>query len=186
MRSGAADKRYSLAIIRALMTLLINSIITVLALFSSLALADDLPQKSRPDLLSALDGHWVMIGDVRGKPVKYTLSAAPILQGKYSELQMKDVNIPAKYEAKVIIGSSQDGGSLIVHWIDSFGASYSVPHGIGQVLGDTIEFSFSYSGGKFRDVLRKNNTTNSWSLKIEAEQKDGTWQHFAQYEITKE
>lgn len=163
-----------------------GSIIITLALSTGAVLADDLPQNARPDLLRALDGQWMMVGDVRGKPVKYTLHVTPILQGKYSELHMKDVNIPARYEAKVTIGASQDGGSLIVHWIDSFGASYSVPHGTGRVTEDAIEFSFPYSGGKFRDVLRKNTTTNSWSLKIEAEQKDGSWQHFAQYNITKE
>ena len=73
-----------------------------------------------------------------------------------------------------------------MHWMDSFGASSSVPHGIGRVTKDTIEFSFAYSSGKYRDVLRKNSAANVWSLKIEAEQKDGTWQHFAQYDITKE
>lgn len=168
------------------MKMRILSAITTLAFSAGIALANDLSQDARPELLRSLDGHWVMIGDVRGKPVKYTLNVAPILMGKYSELHMKDVNVPAKYEAKVIIGPSQDGDSLIVHWLDSFGASYSVPHGTGQTSKNAIEFSLPYSGGKFRDVLSKDNTKNSWSLNIEAEQKDGTWKHFAQYEITRE
>ena len=164
----------------------IISTIATLAFSTGIALGNDLPQDTRPELLRSLDGHWAMIGDVRGKPVRYTLNVAPILQGKYSELHMKDVNIPAKYEAKVIIGPSEDGASLVVHWLDSFGASYSVPHGTGFTSKNVIEFSFPYSAGKFRDVLSKDTAKNSWSLKIEAEQKDGTWKHFAQYDITPE
>lgn len=150
----------------------------------------DAPKESlpdgRPELLRSLDGRWTMVGDVRGKPVRYVLNVSPILQGKYSELHMKDIGTPARYEAKVIIGTANDSATLIVHWLDSFGAAYSIPHGEGKMTETALEFSFSYSGGKFRDVLRRDAVTNTWTLKIESEQKDGSWKHFAHYTIVQE
>lgn len=54
------------------------------------------PADTRPAILRQLDGNWTMSGDVRGKPVTYKMVAAPALQGTFTELRMKDVQVPAQ------------------------------------------------------------------------------------------
>ena len=140
------------------------------------------PAAVRSPLLAALDGRWRMVGDVMGKPVQYDLQAGPTLQGTFTELHMNDVQVPSKYEARVFIGVDRDG-QVIAHWLDSFGAKASVPHGTGTVTGDTLVFNIPYPRGQFRDTLVYQRDTDTWTLAIEAARPDGTWQHFARYDI---
>lgn len=138
---------------------------------------------ARPGILRQLDGNWVMVGDVRGKPVTYTMVAAPALLGAFTEVRMKDVQVPARYEAVVFIGHDASTNEVIVHWMDSFGARYSIPHASGKLDGESIEFVFPYPGGKFRNTWRRDSSAATWQIAIEAAQPDGSWKHFARYEV---
>ncbi len=137
----------------------------------------------RPALLQALDGQWVMTGDVLGKPVTYDMVAAPTLRDTFTELHMKDVQVPSEYEARVFIGVDPDSQTVIAHWLDNFGAKYSIPHGTGQLSVNTIQFTIHYDDGPFRDTLTFHPEARSWSFVIEASQPDGSWKHFARYEM---
>ena len=138
---------------------------------------------ARPEILKALDGNWIMSGDVMGKPVTYTMAAAPTLHGTFTEMHMRDVQVPSEYEARVFIGYDPSSKSVISHWMDSFGPAYSIPHATGHITGNTIEFTFPYKGGPFRDTLTYRAEKESWEFIIEASQPDGSWEHFARYEI---
>lgn len=140
---------------------------------------------TRPAVLKALDGNWQMRGDVRGKPVTYTLTAHPTLQASFTELHMKDVHTPPEYEARVLIGVDAGSGGLIVHWLDSFGAQYSVPHATGTIKGNTLEFTFPYARAPFRDTFTYHPESRSWQFTLEAQQADGSWGHFAGYQVVK-
>jgi hypothetical protein len=70
-----------------------------------------------------------------------------------------------------------------VHWLDSFGAEYSVPYGTGAIKGNAIVFNIPYPSGQFRDTLTYQPAQQAWTLLIEAAKPDGSWGHFAQYEI---
>lgn len=70
---------------------------------------------ARPELLKALDGHWVMSGDVMGKPVTYTMVAGPTLHGTFTEMHMVDVQVPSEYEARVFIGYDPSSKTVIAH-----------------------------------------------------------------------
>lgn len=137
---------------------------------------------ARPTLLTSLDGHWTMVGDVMGKPVQYDMEAFPTLQGAFTEIHMNDVEVPSQYEARVFIGVTKDG-KVIVHWLDSFGAKYSIPHGTGAIDGNTITFKIPYPSGTMRDTLTYQPTKDTWSLVIQGAKPDGSWQHFAKYTI---
>lgn len=141
------------------------------------------PADARPWILRQLDGNWLMVGDVRGKPVSYTMVAAPALQGAFTEVRMKDVQVPAQYEAVVFIGHDAGTDEVIVHWMDSFGARYSIPHASGKLDGESIEFIFPYPGGKFRNTWRRLASGATWQIAIDAAQPDGSWKHFARYEV---
>lgn len=141
------------------------------------------PADTRPEILRQLDGNWTMSGDVRGKPVTYRMVAAPALQATFTELRMKDVQVPAQYEATVFIGYDAASKNVIAHWMDSFGARYSIPHGTGQIDGNVVQFTFPYASGQFRNTWRFDGATSSWQFALEAAQPDGTWKHFARYEV---
>lgn len=138
---------------------------------------------TRPDILKALDGRWTMTGDVMGKPVTYAMTASSVLESTFTEFHMSDVQVPSEYEARVFLGHDSDSGAIIVHWMDSFGAKYSVPHGMGKIVGNSIRFTIPYATGTFRDTLTYDPADRSWMLSIEAANPDETWKHFASYEL---
>lgn len=153
---------------------------------TTLVCADEHPTiPERQPLLQALDGQWLMSGDVMGKAVKYSLQAGPILQGAFTELHMDDVQRPSEYEARVVLGYDEESKTLIAHWMDSFGARYSIPHGTGHIADNSIQFTIPYEGGSFRDTLTYNPATKTWLFVIEAAKPDGSWQHFARYTISR-
>lgn len=141
---------------------------------------------ARPGLLKALDGRWVMQGDVQGEPVTYALEVGPRLQCAFTELHMRDVAVPSQYEARVYVAADAADASVIVHWLDSFGGRASIPHGVGRIDGRTIEFTVPYPGEPFRDVLTLDAAAGTWTFVIEAGQPDGTWRHFARYTLRRE
>ncbi|GGC65772.1 DUF1579 family protein [Undibacterium terreum] len=138
---------------------------------------------TRPEIVKALDGNWIMTGDVMGKPVTYNMRAEATLQNTFTEMHMKDVQVPAKYEARVFLGYDKESQTVIAHWMDSFGGKYSVPHASGHINGNTIQFIFPYASGPFRDTLTYSPEATSWVFEIEASKPDGTWKHFARYDI---
>ena len=136
-------------------------------------------------LLDRLVGHWRMTGTVRGKPVSYTMDASRVLQRRFVELHMLDVNRPPAYEARVFIGGDLTGGGFIVHWLDNFGATYSIPHAVGRVRGDTLQFTFDYADGPFRDTFVYDFQADRWHFLLESGDSTGTWKTFADYQVTR-
>ena len=141
----------------------------------------NIPERSAA--LKALDGNWVMSGDVMCKPVTYRMVAGPTLQGAFTELHMTDVQVPSQYEARVFIGYDTDSKTVVAHWMDSFGAKYSIPHGTGRITGNTVQFTIPYESGSFRDTFTYNPASKTWLFVLEAAQMDGTWKHFARYDV---
>jgi hypothetical protein len=134
-------------------------------------------------LLSNLVGQWQMRGTVRGQPVEYRLDATRVLQGRFVELHMEDVNRPPAYEARVFIGVDSAGGRYIAHWLDGFGAGFSIPHAVGEQRGDTVLLTFPYAAGPFRDTFVYDRRNRSWYFLLESADSSGGWQLFAEYQV---
>ena len=137
--------------------------------------------ENRPTILQKLDGKWVVTGDVMGKPVQYNVIMAPALQGQFTEISMNDVQVPSQYEARIFIGYDIESEQIIAHWLDNFGAQYSIPHGTGSISENTIEFIVPYTDSSFRDKFEYHPENDTWTLEITAQQPDGIWKHFARY-----
>jgi iron(III)-enterobactin esterase len=135
-------------------------------------------------LLDELVGEWRMVGQVRGQAVTYDVIARRILNGRFVELHMKDVARPAQYEALVVIGEDTLPRRVVVHWLDSFGAAFSIPHGEGTITGDTVQFEIPYRDGPFRDTFVFRRSERSWAFRLEASDPKGGWKLFAEYEVT--
>jgi hypothetical protein len=134
-------------------------------------------------LLDRLLGQWHMTGSVRGEPARYALEATRVLQRCFVELHMEDVNRPPAYEARVFIGVDSAAGQYIVHWLDRFGAAFSIPHGTGEARGDTIQFTVPYATGAFRDTFVYDRRTDAWDFRLEAADSAGGWRLFARYDV---
>lgn len=96
---------------------------------------------------------------------------------------MQDVQVPAKYAADVYIGYDYTTKTVIVHWMDSFGAKFSIPHGTGELKENTLQFTFPYEGGNFRDTFTFDPEAGCWTFVLESQQSDGSWKHFAKYKV---
>lgn len=136
---------------------------------------------NRPATLKKLDGNWVATGDVMGKPVQYNVVTIPALQEQFTEISMNDVQSPSQYEARIFIGFDSNSNQVIAHWMDSFGAQYSIPHGTGSISENTIDFVVPYPDSSFRDRFVYYPENDTWILEITAQQADGSWKHFAKY-----
>jgi hypothetical protein len=143
--------------------------------------AQDLQPPPIDSLLQHLVGHWTMRGNVRGAPVTYDLVASRVLGNDYVELRMTDVARPPRYEARVFIGEDTVANRVIVHWLDSFGAAYSIPPGTGTVTADTVQFKIPYPGNPFRDTFVFLRSEGHWYIRLESSDRHGGWKVFAEY-----
>ena len=134
-------------------------------------------------LLEHVVGHWTMSGTVRGRPAEYTLDATRVLQGRFVELRMQDVHVPPAYEARVFIGVDSAGSRYIAHWLDNFGAAYSIPPATGVARGDTLILRFPYPDGAFRDTFAYDRRQDAWHFRLDAADSTGTWRLFADYRV---
>jgi hypothetical protein len=134
-------------------------------------------------LLGHLVGQWQMTGTVRGHPARYTLDAMRVLQGSFVELHMVDMSQPPAYEALVFIGVDRASGQYIAHWLDRFGAAYSIPHARGSARDDTLWLDFPYPSGAFRDMFVYDPGTDGWYFRLQAADSTGEWGLFAEYQV---
>lgn len=164
----------------------LSSAVAALLLIGSAAdfvfAADAVPGHAEA-LLARLVGRWTMKGTVRGEPVTNTLTATRTLQGRFVELHMLDAQRPPGYEARVFVGVDPANGRLIAHWMDSFGAAYSVPTATGEARGDTLELLFPYPDGAFRDRFVHDRSRGTWDFHLEAADSTGAWSTFARYAV---
>lgn len=159
--------------------------LAALLLSATLASAQDgtPPHAPTDSMLERLVGTWMMFGQVQGDSVTYRLTVQRQLQGRFVSLHMVDVAEPPQYEARVTIGADTTPKRIIVHWLDSFGAAYSVPAGYGTAQGDSLVFTIAYPGSTFRNVITAN-TDSTWRQTIDAQTPQG-WTNFASYRLVR-
>lgn len=136
-------------------------------------------------LLQHLIGRWSMTGTIRGKPVTYTLVVTPTLRRHYVELHMTDAATPSTYEARVFIGPDTLPGHYLAHWLDAFGAAYSVPTATGEAHSDTLTLDFPYSTGAFHDTFAYDSVHDAWSVRLDKADGHGGSTVFGDYHATR-
>ncbi len=136
----------------------------------------------RIPLFERLIGQWTMTGAVRGQPVTYRLDATWVLQRRFVQLHMVDAeHTPPQYEARVFIGPDTLPGRILGHWLDIFGAAYSVPPATGLVSDDSLTLDFPYPSGGFHDTFVYDAATDTWTIRLDAADGGGGWKRFAEY-----
>lgn len=135
-----------------------------------------------PLLVGIVSSCLTLTGTVGSRHVTYRLEAAWVLQHRFLELHMRDVaNTPPKYEARVFIGPDTLPGRVLAHWLDSFGAVYSVPPATGRVAGDSLTLDFPYPEGAFHDTFVYDSHSETWTIHLDAADGAGGWKRFAEY-----
>jgi hypothetical protein len=161
-----------------------GAVLLIVALcWAAPAAAQEATLAGMDSLLERLVGNWEMAGEVRGHPAIYHLEARRVLRGRFVELHMVDVATPPQYEARVFVGVDSAGSRYVVHWLDNFGAAYSIPHAVGHATGDTIQFTFAYADGPFRDTFAYDRQHDRWNFLLESGDSTGAWRLFADYDV---
>jgi hypothetical protein len=136
-------------------------------------------------LLDRLVGRWTVRGVVGSQPAQYQMDGTWTLQHRYVELHMQDVkHRPPEYEARVFIGADTVPGHVLAHWMDIFGAAYSVPPATGLVHGDSLLLDFPYPTGTFHDSFVLDRAHKTWKIRLDAADGKGGWKRFAEYQAT--
>jgi hypothetical protein len=136
--------------------------------------------------LSELVGDWVMTGSLGTQPLRYTASGRRVLDGAFIELHMVDTGTPPGYEAEVFLGFDRKANDYIAHWLDRFGAAGARVVGRGKRHAERLVLIFPYAEGAFRDTLTWRAASQSWFLRLESQDKNGTWSDFATYTLTRD
>jgi len=161
-------------------------LLAVLGLTTGATAQPPVPPNTAADrLLDRLLGSWRLTGTVRGDSVTYHGVARRTLQDRFVELHLLDAATPPGYEARIAIGADTTRGGILAHWLDSFGAAYSVPAGSGSVRGDTLQFTIAYRDAPFRDTFVFT-AGGTWTLHIESRDPRGRWRTFARYDARRD
>ena len=134
-------------------------------------------------LLQRLAGTWDMTATVRGQKAKQWLRVDRVLKNRFVRLHILDLGTPPAYEALVFIGVDSVGERYIAHWMDDFGAAYSIPPGTGRAHGDTIFLDFPYPDGPFYDTFTYDRKANTWHFLLESADSAGKRKVFATYDL---
>lgn len=130
------------------------------------------------DLISRLEGEWLVTRQIRGTTVQNRLSATWVLSHQFLQLHMKDTAVPPRYEAIVLIGYVYATKEYVAHWTDTFGGKFSAM-GRGRRSEDSIEFRFEYPDAPFFNTFSWNADTGRWQMRLENSDASGKRTLFA-------
>lgn len=54
---------------------------------------------------------------------------------------------------------------------------------MSSIADHSIQFTIPYPSGAFRDTFTYDADAKTWRFVLEAAQKDGSWKHFARYDV---
>ena len=130
------------------------------------------------DLISKLEGEWLIERQMRGTTAQNTLSATWVLSHQFLQLRMLDTAVPSRYEAIVLIGYIYGSAEYVAHWTDTFGGKFSAI-GRGKRVGNSVAFRFEYPDGPFFNTFTWNPELGLWQMRLESQDAQGKRSLFA-------
>ena len=130
------------------------------------------------DLLSRLEGNWLLTRKIRGTEVKNRVTATWVLNHQLLQVHMLDANEPPTYEAIVLIGFIHATKQYVAHWTDTYGGKFSAM-GLGTPSANSIEFRFDYPDSSFFNTFTWNADAKQWIFRMESQERDGSRRLFA-------
>jgi len=116
--------------------------------------SDIIADENLESVLTGLVGKWEAPGRIMGRPVTYRAEGKAVLQGRFVRIDLRDLSVPARYEAIILIGKSKDQETYVAHWLDVFGADASTVVGIGEFDDDELTLRFEHDSHSVINVFR--------------------------------
>ena len=135
--------------------------------------------------LDNLAGDWKLTRKIRGTTVENTAKVEWVLNHQFLLVHMKDVKVPAAYEAMIFIGYDNTSERYVAHWIDVFGGRFSETLGYGRKTGNAIKFVFEYPDGPFHNTFTWDPKAKTWTFLGENKDSAGKWKVFAEDKLTR-
>jgi hypothetical protein len=135
------------------------------------------------EFLDKLVGDWQISRKIRGRVEGNRLEAKWILQHRFVQLRMTDVETPPRYEAQILVGFEEKMNRFVAYWCDSYGPDVAAV-GHGEKRGNAIEFNFAYPEGPFYNTFTWDPAAGGWTFLMESE-KEGRRVLFALDSATK-
>jgi len=105
-------------------------------------------------VLAQLLGKWEAPGRIMGRPVVYRAEGKAVLQGSFVRIELRDLSVPARYEAIILIGKSDDNESYVAHWLDVFGPDASTIVGFGEYKSNELTLRFEQAESTVVNTFR--------------------------------
>ncbi len=104
--------------------------------------------------LARLVGHWEAPGRVMGRPVTYRAKGSAVLQGSFIRIELRDLTVPARYEAIILVGKSERGDAYVAHWLDVLGVDSSSVIGSGTYDDNELTLQFEQAENTIVNTFR--------------------------------
>jgi len=105
--------------------------------------ADTMSDANLDPTLKRLVGRWEAPGRVMGRPITYRAEAKAVLQGAFVRIDLRDLTVPARYEAMILIGKSDRDDTYVAHWLDVLGVDASSIVGTGRYDDNELTLQFN-------------------------------------------
>lgn len=130
-------------------------------------------------LLDKLTGQWRLSRKIGNRLEENHVKVDWILNHQFLQIHMKDVKLPPRYEALVMIGYDHEQGRYVVYWLDTFGGKFS-EKGTGTRKDNSIQFVFQYPDGLLHNTFTWDADGQTWRSLIEQQNEQDQWSIFAE------
>lgn len=167
------------------MKLLIAVLLIVLA---TAATAQQAPLTS--PLLDHMTGHWVLRGEIAGKPTTHDIEADWVIQHHYVRLhevsREKNDRGQPQYEALVFVGFTEASKTYSCVWLDVYGGTAIESIGVAEPRDNQLLFVFKDAKGDItlRNDMTYNPSKDAWDWRID-NISNGAAKPFARVELTR-
>jgi hypothetical protein len=116
--------------------------------------SDIIADANLEDILMRLVGRWEAPGRIMGRPITYRAEGKAVLQGAFVRIDLRDLSVPARYEAIILIGKAKGDEKYIAHWLDVFGADASAVVGVGEYDDEELTLRFEQDENSVVNIFR--------------------------------
>ena len=146
-------------------------VLLAILLGSALAAAQQAPLTS--PILDRLTGHWVLRGEIAGKPTTHDVDGEWVIQHHYVQLHEvsrdKDAKGQPQYEAMILVGYRDATKTYTCVWLDLYGGAAIESIGVAEPAENKLPFVFKDEKGEvsFRNDFVYDPGAKTWEWRMD-------------------
>lgn len=143
----------------------------LLLLAATTAVAQQAPLKS--PLLDHMTGHWVLRGEIAGKPTVHDVDGEWVIQHHYVRLhevsREKNAQGQPSYEALIFVGFTEASKTYSCVWLDVYGGTAIESIGVAEPRENQLNFVFRNDKGEvsFRNDFVYDPAAGAWEWRMD-------------------